>query len=158
MMKTLMGLTVLLASLMAVTASADDLTSLYVGAGPSNGSVSRTHGDDKSLGTVNLSVGMELVDFIGVELQFGAAFDQSDSILGEPLVQYQAAMLRPGWRKGGVGVYLLGGQARLDIDSRFNNSEAGIAMGAGINLFGNRNTALNFHVLDFDDGAFRTAS
>jgi len=44
------------------------------------------------------------------------------------------------------------------VDSQFNNSDAGNAIGFGINLFGNETTSLNFNFLDIDDGAFRTAT
>jgi len=148
---------VLSLGLLAGTAHAD-VAKLYFGAGFSDGSVDITNGSDKSLGTISATVGLQLLDFVGVELEVGSASDQSGSILSEPLVTYQAVMLRLGYRWDRAGVYLLGGQARLDIDDQFNNSDAGNVFGFGINLFGNETTALNFHVLDFDDGAFSTAT
>lgn len=131
---------------------------LYYGLGFSDGSVDIANGEDKALGTVTGSIGLQLLDFLGVELAVGAGSDQTDSILSEPLVTYQAVLLRLGYRWDRTGVYLLAGQARLDIDNQFNNSDAGNAFGIGINLFGNETTALNFNVLDLDDGAFSTAT
>lgn len=131
---------------------------LYYGAGFTDGSVNITGGSDKSLGTVSAVVGLQLADFIGVELAVGAGSDQSASIISEPLVSYQAALLRVGYRWDRTGVYLLGGQARLDVDSQFNNSDAGNAFGFGLNLFGNETTSLNFNYLDIDDGAFSTTT
>lgn len=145
--------------LCAMSAHAEDAAArLYYGIGFSDGSVDIPGNDDKSLGTVNAAVGIQLMDFIGVELQVGAASDQVNSILSEPQVQYQAAMLRLGYRWDRTAVYLLGGQARLDIDRELNNTDAGNVMGLGINLFGNETTALNVHVLRFDEGAFTTAT
>ena len=135
-----------------------DVAKLYYGIGVTDGSVDVPGGDDRSLGTVSGTVGLQLLDFIGIELEAGAASDQVDSILSEPLVQYQAAMLRLGYRWDRTGIYLLGGQARLDFDDELNSSDAGVALGFGINLFGNETTSLNLHVLDLDDGAFRTAT
>jgi hypothetical protein len=156
-MRRLLSCLVLSLGLLAGTAHAD-AAKMYVGAGFSDGNVDIANGSSKALGTVTASIGLQLLDFIGVEFQVGSASDQTGSILSEPLVTYQAAMLRLGYRWDRAGVYLLGGQARLDIDKKFNNSDAGNAIGFGINLFGNETTALNFHVLDFDDGAFTTAT
>jgi len=156
-MRRLLSCMVLSLGLLVGTAHAD-AAKLYFGAGFSDGSVDIANGGDKSLGTVSVSIGLQLLDFIGVEFAFGSGSDQADSILSEPLVTYQAALLRLGYRWDRAGVYIMGGQARLDIDDRFNNSDAGNAFGFGINLFGNESTALNFHVLDFDDGALTTAT
>jgi len=156
-MRRLLSCLVLSLGLLAGTAHAD-VAKLYFGAGFSDGSVDITNGSDKSLGTLSATVGLQLLDFVGVEVEVGSASDQSGSILSDPLVTYQAVMLRLSYRWDRAGVYLLGGQARLDIDDQFNNSDAGNVFGFGINLFGNETTALNFHVLDFDDGAFSTAT
>ena len=156
-MRRLLSCMVLSLGLLAGTAHAD-AAKLYFGAGFSDGSVDIANGGDKSLGTVSASIGLQLLDFIGVEFAVGSASDQTGSILSEPLVTYQAALLRLGYRWDRAGVYIMGGQARLDIDKQYNNSDAGNAFGFGINLFGNETTALNFHVLDFDDGAFTTAT
>jgi len=156
-MRRLLSCLVLSLGLLAGTAHAD-VAKLYFGAGFSDGSVDITNGSDKSLGTLSATVGLQLLDFVGVEVEVGSASDQSGSILSDPLVTYQAVMLRLSYRLDRAGVYLLGGQARLDIDDQFNNSDAGNVFGFGINLFGNETTALNFHVLDVDDGAFSTAT
>lgn len=134
------------------------IAKLYYGAGFTDGSVDITNGTDKNLGTVSAVLGLQLADFIGVELAVGAGSDQTASIISEPLVSYQAALLRLGYRWDRTGVYVLAGQARLDVDSQFNNSDAGNAIGFGINLFGNETTSLNFNYLDIDDGAFSTTT
>ncbi|NND89384.1 MAG: outer membrane beta-barrel protein [Granulosicoccus sp.] len=156
-MRRLLSGLVLSLGLLAGTAHAD-AAKLYFGAGFSDGTVDIANGSEKSLGTLSASVGLQLLDFVGVELAVGTASDQTGSVLSEPLVTYQAALLRLGYRWDRTGIYVLGGQARLDIDDTFNNSDAGNAFGFGINLFGNETTALNFHYLDFDDGAFSVAS
>ncbi len=131
---------------------------LYVGAGFTDGSVEVSNNNDRSLGTVSGVLGLQFLDFLGVELAVGSGSDQTDSILSDPLVTYQAVMLRLGYRWDRTAVYLLAGQARLDVDSDLNNTDAGNAFGFGINLFGNDTTALNFNYLDIDDGAFSTAT
>ena len=148
---------VLALSLMAGSAHAE-LARLYYGVGFSDGSVEIPGDGDRSLGTINATVGLQLLDFLGVELEAGAASDQVNSMLSEPQVQYQSAMLRLGYRWDRAAVYVLGGQARLDIDSDLNNTDSGNAIGLGLNLFGNETTALNLHVLRFDEGAFTTAT
>lgn len=157
-MRRLLSCLVLSLGMLASNTYAADAAKLYFGAGFSDGSVDITNGSDKSMGTVSATIGLQLLDFIGVEFQAGSGSDQSGSILSEPLVTYQAALLRLGYRWDRAGIYLLAGQARLDIDSKFNNSDAGNVFGFGINLFGNETTSLNFNVLDFDDGAFSTAT
>lgn len=158
-MKRLLGCLMLSLGLLAGTAHADSrVAKLYLGTGFSDGNVDVANGGDKALGTISVTVGLQLLDFIGLELALGSASDQTGSILSEPLVTYQAAMLRLGYRWDRAGVYLLAGQARLDIDDQFNNSDAGNAYGFGVNLFGNETTALNFNYMDFDDGAFSAAT
>lgn len=158
-MRKILGGLMLSLGLMIGTASAEGgIAKLYYGAGFTDGSVDIANGSDKSLGTVSAVVGLQLANFVGVELAVGAGSDQTGSILSEPLVSYQAVLLRLGYRWDRTGVYILGGQARLDVDSQFNNSDAGNAFGFGINLFGNETTSLNFNVLNIDDGAFSTAT
>lgn len=158
-MKNLVSVVLICLGLLTTSVQADTgAAKLYVGAGFTDGSVEVSNNSDRSLGTVSGSVGLQFLDFLGVELSVGAGSDDTDSILGDPLVTYQAVMLRVGYRWDRTAVYLLAGQARLDVDSDLNNSDAGNAFGFGINLFGNETTALNFNYLDIDDGAFSTAT
>ncbi|MFK8080115.1 MAG: outer membrane beta-barrel protein [Granulosicoccus sp.] len=158
-MKKILGCLLLSLGLTVGSAHAQGgIAKLYYGAGFTDGSVDIANGEDKSLGTVSAVVGLQLADFVGVEIAVGAGSDQTGSILSEPLVTYQAALLRLGYRWDRAGIYIVGGQSRLDIDSDFNNSDAGNVLGFGINLFGNETTALNFNFLDIDDGAFSTAT
>ena len=160
MRKLLGGLTLGL-GLLAGTAQAD-VARLYYGIGVSDGTVELDGADDdeRSLGTVNATIGVQLLDFVGLELELGAASDQPDSLFSEPMVQYQAAMLKLGFRWDRVALYALGGQARFDVDEELGESDgdSGTAVGGGINLFGNEKTALNLHVLRIDGGAFTTAT
>ncbi len=157
MRKLVVGLIVGL-SLLASHAHAD-VAKLYYGAGFSDGNVEIIGRDDtKSLGTVNLTVGLQLLDFIGVEVQLGNASDDSNSILNDPLVSYQAAMVRLGFRRGRFGAYVLGGHTLLDVDPSLNFSDSGTALGFGINLFGNDTTSLNVNFLRLDEEAFTTAT
>lgn len=153
-MRRLLSGLVLSLGLLAGVAQAADPAKIYLGAGFADGSVDITDGSDKSLGSISVTVGIQLNDFFSVEMDLGVASDDSGSILSEPLVSYQSALLRLGYRWDRIGVYLLGGAAKLDIDGAFNDSDSGSALGFGINLFGNETTSLNLHVLDFDDGAY----
>ncbi len=156
-MRKLLGIVALSLGLFAGQAQAD-IAKMYYGVGFTDGKMELSNAGDKSLGTINATLGFQLMDFIGLELEVGAASDQTGSIISEPLVQYQAALVRLGFRFDRAGFYLLGGQARLDIDEGLNSTDAGTAVGAGINLFGNETTSLNFHYLNIDDGTFTTAS
>jgi len=158
-MKKLLGILALSFGLFAGQAHAD-LAKMYYGIGFTDGKMELTNtgSGDKSLGTINGTIGFQLMDFIGLELEAGAASDQAGSILSEPLVQYQAALVRLGYRFDRTGFYLLGGQARLDIDKSLNSTDAGVAMGGGINFFGSETTSLNLHFLSIDGGTFTTAS
>lgn len=158
-MKKCLGMLALSLGLFAGQAHAD-IAKMYWGAGFTDGKMELTNAgsDHKSLGTVNVTIGFQLLDFLGLELEAGSASDQASSILSEPLVQYQAALVRLGYRFDRTGFYLLGGQARLEIDKNLNTSDAGMAYGVGLNLFGNETTALNFHFLSIDGGTFTTAS
>lgn len=156
-MKKLLGSLVLGLGLLAGNAQAD-IAKMYYGIGFTDGSIELASKEDKSLGTINATLGFQLLDFIGLEVEVGSASDQAGSILSEPLVQYQAALVRLGYRWDRAGFYLLGGQARLDVDKSLNSVDAGTAVGAGINLFGSETTSLNLHVLSIDGGTFTTAS
>jgi len=157
-MRKLVGSLILGLSLVASQAYAD-VAKLYYGAGFSDGSVEISGNDDtKSLGTINATIGLQLLDFVGVEVQLGNASDDTNSILTEPLVSYQAAMLRLGFRRDRFGIYILGGHALLDVDPTLNFSDSGTALGFGINLFGNETTALNVNFLRLDEDAFTTAT
>jgi len=156
-MRKFLGCLTLCLGMVAGAAQAD-VARLYAGAGFADGSVDVSGGSDRSIGTLHANLGLQLLEYLGVELAIGSGSDQTGSIISEPLVQYQAALLRLGYQWDRVGVYVLGGQARLDIDTSLNNSNSGNALGFGINLFGSETTALNFHVLNFDEGAFTTAT
>jgi len=158
-MKKLLGIFALSLGLFASQAHAD-IARMYYGIGFTDGKMELTNeaDGDRSLGTINGTLGFQLMDFIGLELEVGAASDQASSILSEPLVQYQAALLRLGYRFDRAGFYILGGQARLDVDKSLNSTDAGVAVGGGVNLFGSETTALNMHFLSIDGGTFTTAS
>jgi hypothetical protein len=123
-----------------------------------DGGVEVTGGSDRSFGSLSISAGLQLLDFVGLELMVGAASDDAGSMLSEPLVSYQAGLVRLGFRWDRVGVYALGGHAIMDIDSSLNFSDSGTAVGMGINLFGNETTSLNLHFINLDDGAYENAS
>jgi len=156
-MRKVLGALVLGLGMIAGQAQAD-LAKLYYGVGLGDGTVEVTGGNDRSIGSINATLGLQLLDFIGVELQAGAASDDSGSIVNDSLVSYQAAMVRLGFRWDRVGLYALGGHALLDVDSSLNFSDSGTAMGLGLNLFGNATTSLNLHFIRLDEGAYQNAS
>lgn len=135
-----------------------DLSKFYYGLGVADGSAEVNGADNLTLGSANATLGLNLVDLVGVEFQLGVASDDPQSVLSEAQVFYGAAMLRIGVRYGQVGVYGLLGQALLDTASTISFSRSSEALGIGINLFGNNTTSLNLHFLRLDDGAFTSAS
>ena len=145
----------------AAPASADALVPApvpYYGFGFSDGNLDVPGDGQRSLGTASATVGVRLLPILGLELEIGVASDDTDSILADPLVNYQALMARIGWRWDRFGAYGLVGQARLDIDEDLSPVESGNVFGAGLNFFGNETTALNLHVLRFGDEDFTTAT
>lgn len=159
-MKKLLGALALSLGLFAGQAHAD-IAKMYTGFGFADSKLELTNDDKKSLGSVNATLGFQLMDFIGIELEVGASSDQTSSIISEPLIQYQAAMLRLGYRFDRAAFYALGGQARVEVDlgGMFGSDSEGVnVFGGGVNLFGSETTALNLHFLSFDDGAYTTAS
>ena len=158
-MKKLLGCLILSLGLMAGNSLAEEGgAKLYIGGGFSDGTVDITNGGERSLGTISGMAGLRFIKYLGIELAVGAGTDDSDSIFSDPLVSYAAALLRLSYHWQRTEVYIVAGQAVADINSQFNNTDAGNAIGFGINLFGNETTALNFNVLDIDNGAFRTAT
>jgi len=156
-MRRLVSYCVLSLGLMLGTAHAD-MSKTYFGAGLSDGSVEDPFGGEKNLGTLSLNFGYKVHPLFGVELALGSASDDTGSMVSEPLVTFQAAMLRLGYQWDMVGIYALYGTAQMDIDQRFSDRDSGAAVGFGVNLFGNRTTSLNFNVLNLDDGAFKTTT
>ncbi len=156
-MRRLLSYMVLGFSLLAGAAHADT-SNIYVGGGFSDASIQDTFGAEKSLGNLSATIGYSFHPYFALELQVGSASDDTESIVSESLLTYQAAMLRIGYQWNRVGLYLLGGTAQFDIDSQITEEDTADVMGIGINLFGNRNTSLNLHVLSFADGMFRTTT
>lgn len=156
-MRKVLGTLILGLGMFAGQAQAD-LAKLYYGVGVGDGGAEVTGGGDRSFGSISATLGLQLLDFVGVELQAGAASDDTNSILNDPLISYQAAMVRLGFRWDRVGLYALGGHALIDMDSSLNFTDSGTAMGLGINMFGNETTSLNLHFIRLDDGAYQNAS
>ena len=156
-MRRLFSCLVLSLGLLAGAAQAD-MSKMYFGGGFSDASVSDTFGDDTTVGNLSLNLGYRLHTYFGLELEVGSGSDDSGSIVSDPLITYQAVMLRAGYQWNKVGLYVLAGTAMMDIDSQLIDSDSGNAIGFGINLFGSRNTSLNIHVLDLDDGAFKATT
>jgi len=135
-----------------------DFSQVYYGVSLGDGSFEINGSDDSSAAAISGTAGLSLLDFFGVEFQVGTASDDSQSIFSESQLTYGAAMLRFGLRFNRVGIYALVGQALIDTDTSLDFSTAGEALGFGINLFGNETTALNFHFLRLNDGAFTNAT
>ena len=156
-MKKLLGGLILSLSMMAGSAQAQAPAKMYYGFGFADSTTDYGAGVEEDMGTLNATLGFQLLDFVGIELEAGSASDQASSVLSDPVFTYQAAMLRLGYRWDRAGVYILGGQARFDSDASTSDTEN--VFGLGLNLFGNETTALNLHFLRFgDDGEITTAS
>jgi len=132
---------------------------LYLGAGFADSTLEL--GDqEESLGTVSAKLGVRLGPFLALEADLGVMSDDSDSIVSESVVSYQALMARLGVTIDRTMVYALAGQARVEVDRDTlfgtggggTSSETVNVFGAGVNLFGNETTALNLELRRFDDG------
>ena len=156
-MRKYLGYLILCLGILSPVAQADS-SMFYYGVGVSDGSVDLNSGGNKSLGTINVTTGLQLSRHLGVELELGSASDDTNSILTDPLVSFQAVMVRLGWDWDRFGVYVVGGHALLDIASSLNFTDSGTAFGVGLNLFGSKTTAVNIHFLQLDGGAFNTAT
>jgi len=135
------------------------LPMLYLGAGFADSTLEL--GDqEESLGTVSAKLGVRLGRFLALEADLGVMSDDSDSIVSESVVSYQALMARLGVAIDRTMVYALAGQARMEVDRDTlfgtggggTSSETVNVFGAGVNLFGNETTALNLEFRRFDDG------
>jgi len=158
MRKPFYGWVLALFAFLAAGSAQAEITTLYYGVGVTDGSVRVPGNGSKSLGTVTGTFGIQLREGVGIELEIGTASDDMGSILSAPLAQYQAALLRLGTRWNEREVYVLLGHALIDIDDNLNPTDAGNALGFGLNLYGSQTTAVNFHFLSLDDGAFNTAT
>ncbi len=135
-----------------------DFSNFYYGVNIGDGTAEINGSDDDSIAILGGALGLRLVDLLGVEVQVGSGSDDAQSLLGDSQVVYAAAMVRLGTRINDVGLYALFGQTFLDTSNRINFSRSGNAIGFGVNLFGNKKTAVNFQYLRLDDGALSNAS
>ena len=156
-MKKLVGYLIIIMGILAGTAQAES-SLFYYGVGFSDGSVEVTGNDNRSLGSINITAGLQFSRHLGVELELGSASDDTSSIVTDPLVSFQAVMVKLGWTFDRFGVYVVGGHALMDVASSLNFTQSGTAFGLGMNLFGNRTTSLNLHFLQLGGGAFTTAT
>jgi len=135
-----------------------DFSNFYYGVNIGDGTAEINGSDDDSIAILGGALGLRLVDLLGVEVQVGSGSDDAQSLLGDSQVIYAAAMVRVGTQINDVGLYAMFGQTFLDTSSRINFSRSGNAIGFGVNLFGTKNTAVNFQYLRLDDGALANAS
>jgi len=156
-MRKLIGYLILSIGILSSSAYAES-SLFYYGVGISDGSVEVSGRGDKNLGTINVTTGLQFSRHLGIELELGMASDDTGSIITDPLVSFQAALVKLGWDWGRFGAYVVGGHALMDIASELNYTDSGTAFGLGVNMFGSKTTSLNFHFLQLGDGAFRTAT
>ncbi|MEE9335057.1 MAG: outer membrane beta-barrel protein [Granulosicoccaceae bacterium] len=158
-MKKLLGGLVLSLGMMAGSAQAAAPAKMYYGFSVADSTVEGAAAvdADESMGTISGTLGFQLLDFIGIELEVGSSSDQASSVISDPVFTYQAGMIRLGYRWDRAGVYMLGGQARFDSDGSDGSADSENVVGFGLNLFGNETTALNVHFLRFGDGEITTA-
>jgi len=150
-------------ALTAGVAEADGPT-VYIGSGFADSTL-ELGADDASLGTISAKLGFQLGRFFALEADLGAMSDDSGSILSESVASYQAIMARFGITVDRTMVYVLAGQARqeIDRDTLFGDGSGGTSnetvnvLGAGVNLFGNERTGINFELRYFGDGDLTSA-
>lgn len=138
---------------------------LYFGAGVGDSTLELPGGSDMSLGTLSGKVGFRFGRFFSVEGDVGVMSDDTNSVLSEAVVNYQALLGRVGYTFDRTNVYAFYGQSRVEInrslafgvDGLENDTEIVNVFGAGISLFGNATTAVNFEFRYFDGGSLTTA-
>gem|GEM_PF-601375 len=158
------GIALLGALILPAEVAEADGASLYLGAGFADSTLELGE-DEVSLGTVSAKLGFQLGRFFAIEADLGAMSDDSSSILSESVASYQALMARLGVTVDRTMVYVLAGQARKEIDrntlfgpgSGGTSNETVNVLGAGINLFGNETTGINFEVRYYGDGDLSSA-
>jgi len=95
-MRRLLSYMVLGLSLLAGAVHADT-SKIYVGGGFSDASIEDTFGAEKTLGNLSATIGYSFHPYFGLELQVGSASDDTESIVSESVLTYQAAMVRIGY-------------------------------------------------------------
>jgi len=116
-----------------------------------------------TLGTVamsnlNLRLGYHFADFFAVESHLGWGSDNTGVLLKSPNSRYASLFLRLNLPFERVNVYLLAGGSYFETDvvtttAAKQGNETSPAYGLGIELFGNRDTALTLELARYLDSA-----
>jgi len=135
----------------------DDGSNFYYGINVGGGGIRLEDGfatansldDDQSdIKDVGFTLGFELSSFLSLEGQIGIASNDNSSIIGDGQVYRAAGLARLNYPADKVNAYLLGGIGIAQYDfGGITEDEVGVAIGAGLDLFGNDTTALSLGVL-----------
>ena len=100
---------------------------------------------DSDVSTLTGTVGFFYKWGISLEGRFAIGSDQATSLLRDPVSTYTAGMLRYHytWNQNIMAYAGLGAGIRVLSDDVDANSTVGLAAALGLNLFGNKTTALN---------------
>jgi len=122
-----------------------DRNNFYYGLQLANADIDGVDGAGNDIGTLQGTLGFFFKWGISLEARIGAGSDQPASLIQDPVSSYGAGMLRYHYTWGNnVMVYASAGAGirmhSSDVDA---DSTAGLAAAFGVNLFGNKRTALN---------------
>jgi len=124
-----------------------DSSKVYLGLMLNNGDIKDVEGVGQDMSLFSATLGYRLLPRVSVEGRFGAGSDELSSLMQDPVSTYVAGLVRYQYTwdskimaYASVGAGVRRHSSVLDIDDQ---DQAGLALAFGINLFGNKNTAVN---------------
>lgn len=139
---------------LAPGAALAEKTGQYWGLSISDSDLTAPNGVSGEGTNLGLHAGYHFGDFLGVELQVGGS-----STRGTGDVFYTGAFGRFNLPFEKTNVYLLAGAAAVSFDQgppKDRESEADLAGGIGVELFGNEQTAVRFEYMNLADDTYET--
>ncbi len=126
-----------------------DRANFYYGLQVANGDIEDVDGAGNNIGSLIGTLGFFFKWGISLEARLGLGSDQPTSMFRDPVTSYTSGMLRYHytWNDNLMAYVSAGMGIRLHSDFVDADSTAGIAAAFGLNLFGNKNTAINFEYL-----------
>ena len=149
----------LLTLLMSSTAWAAQGARQYLGFSGSDAQFNPAVGQTEDLGNVNAKLGYQVNSFVGAELHLGMSVSTESSNVDSPTLGYVAPMLRFNLPYERVNIYSLFGvvSARGDFPGNYEDSFSDFSMGAGIELYGSKRTAISLEYMRYGiDDTYKT--
>jgi hypothetical protein len=149
----------LLLLLLPGTAVIADQSRQYFGVVGSDAQFDPDKGKTEDLGDLRVKLGYVVNRFVGVELHMGGAVSGDNDTSSDQKLGYVAPLLRATLPFNRVNLYGLLGLAsvRGEFAGDYDDHYSDIAFGAGIELYGTRNTALTFEYMRYGiDDIYKT--